>query len=85
MYRIIRNRATLFVLKQAFNIRIQDSGIEDGDMNLLTLPTETFGLAIPQVLSETEKACMKNAVHTFMSTRFSVSATIIYITLGISP
>jgi hypothetical protein len=54
-------------------------------MNLLNLPTETFGLAIPQVLSETEKACMKNAVHTFMSTRFSVSATVIYITLGILP
>ena len=49
------------MLKQAFNIRIQDSGIEDGDMNLMTLPKETFGLPIPQVLSDTEKACMKNA------------------------
>ena len=63
------------MLKQAFNIRIQDSGIEDGDMNLMTLPKETFGLPIPQVLSDTENACMKNAVHTFMSTRFSVSET----------
>ena len=59
-------------MQQAFNIRIQDSGIEDGDLETVNIPKETFGLAIPQVLSESEKACMKNSVNTFMATRFSV-------------
>ena len=38
------------------------------------IPKQTFGMAIPQVLSESEKACMKNSVNTFMATRFSVIA-----------
>ena len=61
-------------LQQAFNIRIKDSGTEDGDMNPFTLPKETFGLQIPQVLSETEKVSMKNAINSYMVPRFSVSS-----------
>jgi hypothetical protein len=38
------------------------------------IPKQTFGMAIPQVLSESEKSSMKNSVNTFMATRFSVSA-----------
>ena len=59
--------------QQAFNIRIQDSGTEDREMDDLNLPKVTFGLPIPQVLSDTEKTNMKTAVNTFMGTRFSVS------------
>ena len=59
--------------QQAFNIRIQDSGTEDGEMDNLNLPKITFGLPIPQVLSDTEKSSMKTAVNTFMGSRFGVS------------
>ena len=60
-------------LQQAFNIRIQDSGTEDGDINPFTLPKETFGLQIPQVLNEMENVSMKNAINSYMVTRSPVA------------
>ena len=42
-------------------------------MDNLNLPKVTFGLPIPQVLSDTEKNSMKTAVNTFMGSRFGVS------------
>jgi len=71
-------------MQQAFNIRIQDSSLEDGDLTSISLPKETFGLAIPQVLSETEKASMKTAINTFMTSRFSVSVLIEFAILRIN-
>jgi len=63
----------LLEMQQAFNVRIQDSGTEDGNLDDNLLPKETFGLPIPQELTENEIACMKNAVNSFMAPRFTVS------------
>ena len=59
--------------QQAFNVRVIDSGTNDGDLTESNLPTSTFGLDIPQKLSETERSCMKNAINSFMAPRFTVS------------
>jgi hypothetical protein len=61
-----------YLWQQAFNIRIQESGLEDGDLHSSLLPKTTFGLQIPQELTENERAAMKNAVNTFMAARFNV-------------
>ena len=63
----------LIKLQQAFNVRIQDSGTEDGNLDDNMLPKQTFGLPIPQELTDAELACMKNAVISFMAPRFTVS------------
>ena len=60
-------------MQQAFNVRIQDSGTEDGNLDENMLPNETFGLPIPQELTPDEIACMKKAVISFMASRFTVS------------
>ena len=62
--------------QQAFLVHIKETPDGDPGQDYSQLPTNNYGIPIPQSLSDSEVNAMKSAITHFMTNTFGVSAFI---------